>query len=673
MSTGLTIDQALQALAHPGTDAGTLQAIATQFPALRAQVAAHPQCYPALGEWIAAQAPVVPAAPVIPAAPVQPPATVQPALAVQPAAPAIPAPPLPLASPGALVPLDSAPVIAPTGTTAKSGSKVAMIVAGATVGVVAIAAVGGAVVYNKVLGSDGGAMDSAKALPASTVFAVELSIEPSTQQKLTMAQVFSRMDGIQDLLEDEDADATSDLLSDPGKWETNLRPYLWEALVEDGDLDTDLDYDKDIAPWLGGRLAVGGTLVADSPEHAFFVAIESKNDVLGVAAVEQLLEDSDTEDVEVTARNGYIFVHSDELDLDDAFADGVLADQPSYTSTVPHLGDRGLVSVWYSPHASLEAMSTWLKDVDPAAAFLYGDAADQIDPASGSATVVRVVSEGLDIINISGHPFLEGVPEGGNAVALLGDLPDSTAIAFSVLNLGSLIDHSLNAQGIAYALAAGQVESLSAFDTSGGSWGSTIDFADYVDEMENARDEVEDALGLSLDTELDQAIGRGVVFALDEDLGCDFNDYNDECEDVNMALLLHGPDTDRAADLVEDLLASDEADEYGVDYSELIDIETSDDGTYVVVGRGDYVDTLSEKSSRPLSQLPEFTQALPDTKNASAAFFVRTEGILSMLKDLGVDPGKEARNAIEDFAALGYTVHYDNGVTTMRLRIVIAS
>ena len=48
----MTIDQARLAVANPATDGATLQAIATQYRELWPQIAAHPNAYPALLNWL---------------------------------------------------------------------------------------------------------------------------------------------------------------------------------------------------------------------------------------------------------------------------------------------------------------------------------------------------------------------------------------------------------------------------------------------------------------------------------------------------------------------------------------------------------------------------------------------------------------------------------------------
>jgi len=659
MATQWTMPQAMQALGEPSTAPGALAEIAQQLPSLRAQVSAHPQCYPELAQWIAQQPPVV--APPVVAPPVTAPAVVAPPVV----APNVVAPGTALAVPAAATAATLAAPAAATAATA-GGAKVGLIVAGVTATALVAAGIGGVVVYNKVLGGDGGALDSASALPASTAVVVEMSVEPSTQQKLQLVQLLPRLDGVRDYLEKQDVGDGWGFSKDDSSLETDLRYYLWESFLESSDLDTRLDYDKDIASWMGGRIAMA---VVDQEDVAapVIIAIESKDDAKGVDVMEDFLDDlADAgmggEDFSVEARHGYVLVYPDDLDLDDAYADGTLDKDPGYQATVPRLGERGLVSMWVGGR-NMAALGSTLYGYDDFGYDFYGDdydpvslmedAAELIDPSDASAWVLRAVGDGLEVQSAQSSAFLRDFSTAGEAVTQLGALPDTTAGAFAISGMGQLAELSLTEAGVATLVATSAAPELAFL-------GDSLD--DVMDAVKDAQDEAEDQLGFTI-AESQQVFDKGVVVAADEDLGCDWDDY--ECTDLRVGARMYGPDLDFLEDSLDDWVDDAELDD-------VIEFERGDSGAFVVVTTDGYMDDLTANASTPLSSLPEFGAALPQSRGAISAFFVRTDGVLSLLKDMDISPDKDVRNAIRDIAALGSSTHYEgNGVFTSRIRLVL--
>src|SRR4051812_32842158 len=118
-----------------------------------------------------------------------------------------------------------------------------------------------------VVGCGGGAAsgdaDPASAVPANALLYAEVAIQPEG-----------------DLREDA-LDAVGKVLNteDP---EGKLREYLDKAFAESG--DADLDYDKDIKPWLGERAALflGTRLDGDGdPTGAAIVDVTNGDDAMG--------------------------------------------------------------------------------------------------------------------------------------------------------------------------------------------------------------------------------------------------------------------------------------------------------------------------------------------------------------------------------------------------------
>jgi hypothetical protein len=544
---------------------------------------------------------------------------------------------------------------------------VAVIAVIATAALVLVG-VGAWAVYSKFMGSDGGVADSAEALPAGSIMMFELSIEPSTQQKVRLAKMGDQLDGLQEYLDSTDIDVSLD-----EEHSTELRPAIWDAIIEELDLDTALDYDDDLAPWLGGRIAIALVGGSDDPSQSWIIAIESKDDEAGVDATETFIDDAfgdDAGDVQVATKNGYVIIAPGEFDLDDAYADGVLADQPAFASVVGRLGDRGLASYWIGTYATAEAAADWEREYDPAAYELLSDALEDIPEDAGQGAVIRAIDGGIEALSVSsGAPTSATL--GGDAGAQIGALPDTTAMAFSVHQIGSVFDTMLTREYLASALL-GSTGSPGAAQTMvegiTGEYSYDADYEDLVEAWtEDLRETIEDAFGLEIPEEIDAAFGSGVIAAIDSDLDCDFDSYDGDCDEPRMALVVHTRDIDATTDAMDDFM-----DEAGIDGSD-VDYTVARDDSRLVFGAGDYVDELTTNADDSLSDLPEFRRAMPDAKSATVAMYLSVEGILDIADDAGADLESDVSDAILDFAAIGMTgtMHAD-GTTVSRFRIVLA-
>ena len=669
--TIMTHDQAVVALSDPTTPPETLSRIATLFYDLHGSVSRHPQAYEALREWMAAIA--ASAAP-----PVAAPATA----AAEPASfyPAsfYPASLYPASGPVAepaitrQVPATTYSMTAVSPPQSRRLGRRAGIIAGLTVMTLALVGVGAVAAYQKFLGPDGGIADSAKALPASTFAMVEVSIEPSTQQKLALSKMWGKLDGITALL--KDSGNSNDFTDDPG---TELRPYFWKSIVDGLGVDTSLDYEKDIAPWLGGRVAVGMVGSAASADEALIVAIECKDSKRGLKAINQFIEDGagdSTEELQVQARNGYIVIASATLDLDAAYASGVLAGQPSFTSVVNGLGSRGLASVWLGTHGAVEAVSSWMDDPSMQAESVK--VLDAIDGNAAEAAVFRALDNGLEVQAVStggvASDAFDGKTDAGNQ---LGALPDTTAVAMSVQQVGGLIDSSLSQQNTWSILSQGTATSLT--DPFGIGLGNYDNYDAYNQDVQQGIDEarstLEDTLGLSIPDGMDEVFGGGIVLAIDGDLHCSLipSEGSRDCTDPSVAVLVAADDANSVIDSVggwADGQVADTLDSAGIEAT------VSEDGHLVSWGTGSYAKGLVDSQKRPLSSLPAFAAAMPDGDEATSAVFLSEPGIVNMLKDIGVEPDSDVENALGDIAAIGTTSHVGaDGTSTFRLRIIVSN
>ncbi|NTV39960.1 MAG: DUF3352 domain-containing protein, partial [Demequinaceae bacterium] len=627
-SEHISHEQAIAAVYDPSTSRDWLAHIATHYYDLHPAISQHPQAYDALRAWMASVAARPAAAATPPAAarvfnpmPVEPVASPQaPALAVDQPAYAAPVTTYPVTTyPGATYPVTTYPVTTYAGADAypaarRANGKRAAIIAGIAVVTLALAGTGAVAAYQKFMGPDGGIADSASAMPASTFAMIEVSIEPSTQQKLALSKTWSNLDGITALL--DESGASSELTQDPG---TEMRPPLWNAFIDASGIDTGLDYDKDIAPWLGGRMGIGMTRAADAPESGVVVAIECKDSQKGIDAITRLIEDSGEsvgDTVQLSEKNGYIVITSASLDLDVAYADGVLADQKAFTGVVGELGSRGLASVWIGSYAASEALAAWSDgaysqaDLDEALA--------NVDKDAGQATVIRALNNGIEIQSVgTGGARADSLTGNANAGTQIGALPDTTAMAVSIQQLGGLLDAALSQEGALSSL--GQYGGLGAFGLGGsGDDPYGVDGGSIQQAMNEARSTIEDALGLSIPEDVNEVFGDGLMLAVDGDLNCEFDiSYGPgNCDSPHVAALVAADDAQGVIDTVNgwgDGAAAEILSTSGIEAT------ISDDGHLVSWGMGSYAKDLVDKQSDPLSEQSAFKDAMPDRDKATMA------------------------------------------------------
>ena len=225
------------------------------------------------------------------------------------------------------------------------GPLIAIIAGGVVVLLVVVAGVFALV--QTFLGGGQSATASAVAFPKSTLYWAEAAIEPSNGQKIEAFTFINELDAIKDAIEDSDLEVD---LDDPTS-NTDLKYAVWEFITDSdtSTIDTGVDYEKDIQPWLGSRISIG-FLPTDDLENGtppFIVAIEAKNTDAGIDTIEEFIDDLDVDvDTDVQARDGYVVIGVGDVDLDDVYDDGTLAQAEGFTTAASRAGEWGVASFY---------------------------------------------------------------------------------------------------------------------------------------------------------------------------------------------------------------------------------------------------------------------------------------------------------------------------------------
>ncbi|MET0449747.1 MAG: hypothetical protein ABW004_15135, partial [Aeromicrobium sp.] len=559
-------------------------------------------------------------------------------------------------------PAPPAPAAGGEGGRGRGGRKV-------IVGVLAAAIVlgggyGAYAVYDKL---DGGGVQPHDVLPASTDVYFRVDLDPSASQKVDLFKLLRKVPDLAD-----EAGITSD--------KQDLRKLVFGDILA-GECE-DVDYEKDVEPWIGDRIGVGGNL----EDQTFVVAVQTTDEDKSRAGIKQLFACAD-EDYGIAYLDGYAIISPEQKDVDAAIAateKGSLGDNEEFTADFDELGNQGIASGW----ADVAAFAK-IPDVEEA----LGAEADELAKAGTVATTLRADGDAIEVAVLSGSG------EGDDAEAVnLADLPADTIAALSIAGVGDQVTEGFDAfvkefdNGLPGFTAGGLPTDPSSPDED---FGTTDGAADTIavttpeptmptvptipvptvspDDLgldddyglDDDFDELEplpaDDFGLGVDSAQDfiDQIEQETGFKLPEDLATLFGDSltlaigsdnletipemsgSDDFAGLDIALALTS-DKAAALDLVQRIakLASDG----GVP---LVAAPT-DDGAVLATNQG-AADAIASPDGK-LGDVKAFRSVIPDGDSAQGGFYLDIGTILD--KVLEADPPADVRDGIESASAL---------------------
>lgn len=210
------------------------------------------------------------------------------------------------------------------------------IIGGVSIAVLAVLGAGAYAAVNLM----GGGSQPAEALPDTTVGLVSLDLDPSADQKV---------EAIKTLRKFPDVEKNLDVESD-----TDLRKYVFDKLVDDSDCKK-LDYEDDIKPWIGERVAlgaVGNGKKSPSP----VIALQVEDAGKAKKGVEKIIDCGDTDDDFGYAFNDdYLILSDGTKEAKSIAADAKkspLSDDATYKKWTDAVGDPGVVSFYMAPEAA---------------------------------------------------------------------------------------------------------------------------------------------------------------------------------------------------------------------------------------------------------------------------------------------------------------------------------
>ncbi|HET9859897.1 MAG TPA: DUF3352 domain-containing protein [Nocardioidaceae bacterium] len=504
---------------------------------------------------------------------------------------------------------------------APEGSRRRWPVLGATAaGVAAALGLGGWGAYALL---SGGGLQPADALPASAVAYVSLDLDPSAGQKIEAFKILKKFPGI-----DEELDISST---------DDLRRMIFDKVQDEGSC-TGLDYDADINPWIGERVALAAVPDDQAGIDAPVLALQVSDEEAAAEGIRALARCADAGDYGYAFHAGYVLITDTDARAEALVADaaqGSLADSAAFQEWTGKVGDPGIVTMYAGPDAPdfLADVESGMSDDwfgyatgDPEAALELRDeqseASEKLRDAykdfAGMAGVVR-----FDDGAVEAEFAMQGLPTGLNAVTgLTGpnvtELPASTGAAFSV--------------ALAEGWLTGYLESMAEVFSSGES----------VDEM---LADAERDTGLELPEDIETLFGDGVSVAFDSDV--DFEAIFDEGDFTKLPVGLRvSGNPDEILPVVDKVRAA-----IGPDGD--VVVAEPGDGVVAFGANPDYTKLLSGDGT--LGSDETFQRAVPEADKASAVLYVNFDagGWIEEAADAveAMESGFAGEEAAEDDAA----------------------
>lgn len=296
---------------------------------------------------------------------------------------------------------DVVPAAAPGRSRARTG-----LLAAAVVGVLGVAGAGAVAAF----ALSGGGTQPEDVLPANAILFAKLDLDPAAGQKLNVYRLSQRF-----------PEAAREL-----EGEQTLRDDLLRQLFE----GQDIDYDRQVAPWLGDR--VGIAAVPSGGEEPDVVAALAYTD--RGEAERALGELGNGTAFAFAFVDDYVLVGDDQAVVDEAAGtEEHLADDARFTEAVDSLDGDHIALAWGDVGRFWDAVPQELRAAQGA----------ELDPTGQVVLGLRAESDAVEVLGrtIGLRTGAEGqdVLSSGRGSGLAGDLPAEAVAALSVTGLGESV------------------------------------------------------------------------------------------------------------------------------------------------------------------------------------------------------------------------------------------
>jgi hypothetical protein len=464
----------------------------------------------------------------------------------------------------------------------------------------------------------GGGTQPHDVLPANAIGYFRIDVNPSAPQKIDAVRFLRTFPAFEKYtrIDDDRAD---------------IRKVVFDAMLED--VPCRLDYEKDVAPWLGERLGVAVTPPSAAGEDpGFAVAVQVSDEQAASRGLEKLraCDAGNSPAGGWTYLDGYMIVSQTERKADSlatAAEQTPLADNEQFRSDMDRLGEQGVASVWFSGEGIYKAVAAE-EDLGP-----MGDQARrQVEQSYRSGAVAfRFDDRYVELATVlTGSAYEEAEEE---AVADMA-LPESTAVALGFADGEGYVDEQWDMM-------------------LGGDPGLA--------------NQIERELGLKLPADLRTLFGESFTLALDGanlDLGA-LGSAGPSGLDLGIRVSTDPAELTRIVDRLEA-----KARQSGLPLD--LVVEESDAGVVAALNRA-YAGELTESGS--LADTNVFQTAVPDADEAQSVFFLNFDMLEQPVLDLmrqGGAADREVEDNLTKVEAIGASGSNHDGYAEGAFRITVA-
>ena len=307
-------------------------------------------------------------------------------------------------------PLPPPPPGGPVVAEVNGGGKKKVIAGGAGVAVLAAVVGGGAYAYNQL---SGGGSQPSDVMPSSMQVYARLDLDPGASQKIELFKLLNKVPEVGEALGIEDAD------------KSDVRKLIFDEIASNA--CPDLDYEKDVEPWLGDRVGIG----ANIDDEQFIIAVQVKDEKKSEDGLDALFKCGD-EDYGIAFYEGYALLSDTQKSVDDALDAAKkesLSDNAEFSKSMDALGEKGVASAWVDAGSLVDS----LKDL-PEFAELSAEQRKQIEDAGSAAMALRVDGNAVELAGLTNE-----IKDLDGPTSPVGDLPKGTVAAVSLSGLGDAI------------------------------------------------------------------------------------------------------------------------------------------------------------------------------------------------------------------------------------------
>ena len=509
----------------------------------------------------------------------------------------------------------------------RGGRRTAVVVAVA----VAAAAAVGVGTYGAVQLMSGGS-SPATAIPANALGYVSLDLDPSATQKIEAFKIMRKFPGLRDQLGLGAGD--------------DLRREVVTKLLKHG-VCTDLDYDKDVKPWIGDRIALAA--VPDAQHGAApLVALQVSDADQATTGMRKLVacgEGSGSTHVGLAPVGDYLLVAESQSEADALAHDAqtaALADDATYKTWMGRMGEPGIVTMYASKDApeAIGAVQKKAAGLGERGGGVTPFGSDQLSTLTknfrGAAGVVRFRDGGLDA-EFATEGLKGAVEPGTTAGRNAAALPATTAATLSVAFTHGWLSQQLDRMRPMLQSAGGP-------------------------SLDRLLREGSRMTGLHLPDDLETMLGDGVAVSVDSSADLASLAHSPDPTKVPAGLRIEGDPTS-IIPLVEKLQRS------AGPAGKMVAV-TGGDGVVAVGTDRAYVERLAQKGS--LGDAAAFERVVPEGDKAGAVLFVdfdAGDGTAARFSDLLSDGDPKVRANIEPLDALGISSWRDGDVDRVLFRL----